>query len=61
VVSAPVVLLLVFGGDNPVLRWSALPLGIAIGAVLFWWWGRVAYRRLAARGPEILASVGRKI
>ncbi len=61
VVSAPVVLLLIFGGDNPVLRWSALPLGIAIGAVLFWWWGRIAYRRLAARGPEILATVGKKI
>jgi ABC-2 type transport system permease protein len=61
VVAAPVVVLLLLAGDNPVLRWSAVPLGIAIGVVLFWWWGRIAYRRLAARGPEILAAVGKKI
>lgn len=61
VVSVPVLVLLILGRDDPVLRWSAVPVGVAIGAVLCWWWGRIAYRRLAARGPEILASVGRKI
>jgi ABC-2 type transport system permease protein len=35
--------------------------GIAIGVVLAWWWGRIAYRRLTARGPEILATVGQKV
>lgn len=61
VTAVPVVVLLILGGDNPVLRWSAVPVGIAIGSVLFWWWGRIAHQRLAARGPEILALVGQKI
>lgn len=61
VVSVPVVVLLILGTDVPVLRWVAVPVGIAIGVVLAWWWGRIAYRRLAARGPEILATVGKKV
>lgn len=61
VVTAPVVVLLALGGGLPVLRWAAVPMGIVLGAVLFWWWGRIAYRRLAARGPEILAVVGKPV
>jgi ABC-2 type transport system permease protein len=39
------------------LRWAAIPVGIATGALLAWWWGRIAYLRLDARGPELLDLV----
>ena len=54
--AAPVITLLAIGG--PMLQWSGAPAGIAIGALLAWGLGRMAYRRLAARGPELLAKVG---
>jgi ABC-2 type transport system permease protein len=41
----------------PALSWLGVPVGIGSGAVLGWWWGRLAYRRLTARGPELLAAV----
>jgi ABC-2 type transport system permease protein len=41
----------------PMLSWLGVPVGIGSGIVLAWWWGRLAYRRLAARGPELLAAV----
>lgn len=40
--------------DSDVLRWTGVPVGIATGLLLAWWLGRVAYRRLEARGPELL-------
>jgi ABC-2 type transport system permease protein len=40
-------------------RWAALPVGLASGIFLAWWLGRLAQRRLAARGPELLATVAR--
>jgi ABC-2 type transport system permease protein len=45
----------------PVLRWAAVPVGIATGAVLAWWWGRIALNRLVARGPEILETVSKEL
>ncbi|GDY31445.1 hypothetical protein [Gandjariella thermophila] len=39
------------------LTWLGIPIGIGSGALLGWWWGRLAYRRLAARGPELLDAV----
>lgn len=39
------------------LRWLGAPVGLAVGGTLAWWWGRIAYRRLDTRGPEILAKV----
>jgi ABC-2 type transport system permease protein len=50
--AAPVIALVVVAG------WVAVPAGIAIGALLAWWLGRLAYRRLAAKGPELLTKVG---
>jgi ABC-2 type transport system permease protein len=60
VASAPVITLLVIGQakNDPLLQWAGTPAGIAIGALLAWILGRMAYRRLAARGPELLAKVG---
>jgi hypothetical protein len=38
----------------PALVWAALPVGLLTGAVLAWWLGRAAHRRLARTGPELL-------
>ncbi|MGH3620397.1 MAG: hypothetical protein ACRDQ5_01220, partial [Sciscionella sp.] len=43
--------------DIDLLRWLAVPVGIAVGAVLCWWWGRLAYQRLRERGPELFELV----
>src|SRR5262249_58666188 len=40
--------------DNDVLRWAGAPVGIATGVFLAWWLGLITYRRLEARGPELL-------
>ena len=31
--------------------------GVASGVTTAWWWGRGAHRRLAERGPELLAAL----
>jgi ABC-2 type transport system permease protein len=58
--AAPVITLLAVGtaNDDPLLQWGGTPAGIAIGALLAWGLGRLAYRRLAAKGPELLTKVG---
>lgn len=43
-------------GHSAVLKWLAVPVGIAWAALLCWWSGRAAERRLAAQGPEIFAK-----
>jgi ABC-2 type transport system permease protein len=45
------------------LRWAGVPVGLVTGLGLAWWLGRVAYRRLEARGPELLSLMrtGRRI
>lgn len=40
--------------DDVVLRWLAVPVGVATGVLLAWWLGRLAIGRLLARGPELL-------
>jgi ABC-2 type transport system permease protein len=45
--------------DQPVLEWLGVPVGIALGALYFWWWGGIAVRRLSTRGPELLAQVAK--
>jgi ABC-2 type transport system permease protein len=45
----------------PVVAWLGVPVGIAVGVLLFWWWGGIAARRLTNRGPELLAQVGKPV
>ena len=43
------------------LSWLALPVGVGMGVLCWWWWGGLAQRRLAARGPELLAEVSKRV
>jgi ABC-2 type transport system permease protein len=45
---------------QPLLQWCGVPVGLGTGALLTWWWGRIAWHRLEARGPELLQNVGRQ-
>jgi ABC-2 type transport system permease protein len=42
---------------HPWLIWAGIPVGLATGVLLTWWLGRIAYRRLEARGPELLLTM----
>jgi ABC-2 type transport system permease protein len=53
VAATPVIVLVALG--FPAFGVAA---GIAIGALLGWGFGRLAYRRLESRGPELLTKVG---
>ncbi|MFC4943760.1 hypothetical protein [Pseudonocardia sp. GCM10023141] len=57
--ALPAGVLLVLGGTGlvPAATWAAIPAGIASGIAAAWWWGRLAYQRLEATGPEVLAAV----
>lgn len=37
------------------LRWMGVPVGLCTGLFIAWYFGRLAYRRLEARGPDILS------
>jgi hypothetical protein len=54
--ALPAAGLLVAGSllHSAALRWSAVPVGVATGVLLYGWLGRAGYRRLQARGPELL-------
>ncbi|MEW9528448.1 hypothetical protein [Microbispora sp. NPDC049125] len=41
----------------PVVLWAAVPVGGVTGALLAGWFGRLAYRRLRAQGPELLSRM----
>ncbi|WP_370935256.1 hypothetical protein [Amycolatopsis sp. cg13] len=60
--ALPVVALCVAGklADLPVLQWLGIPVGIATGVALAWWWGSLAQKRLVERGPELLATVSKE-
>jgi ABC-2 type transport system permease protein len=60
VLSAPVLALLGLGQarHDHALMWTASPAGIAIGPLLAWGFGRLAARRLARKGTELLARIG---
>ncbi|MBP2474132.1 ABC-2 type transport system permease protein [Crossiella equi] len=59
VAALPPGLLLLAGYVNGsvALTWLAVPAGIGSGALCAWWWGLLAIRRVADRGPELLLSV----
>lgn len=61
--ALPVVAVEVIGqaADLPVVSWLGIPVGIAVGMLLFWWWGGIAGRRLDTRGPELLAQVAKPV
>lgn len=40
--------------QNPLLQWAGVGVGIASGVLCYWLLGHLAYRRLEARGPELL-------
>jgi ABC-2 type transport system permease protein len=63
VVALPVVAVVLAGELTglPAVSWLGVPVGVVVGAVLFWWWGALAGRRLAARGPEVLAVVAKRV
>ncbi|MFC4858310.1 hypothetical protein [Actinophytocola glycyrrhizae] len=62
-VALPVVALVVAGEVTgvPAVSWLGVPVGVGIGVLTFWWWGAVAARRLAARGPELLGQVAKRV
>jgi len=39
------------------LRWAGIPVGAATGVLLYAWLGHADYRRLEARGPELLLKM----
>jgi ABC-2 type transport system permease protein len=39
------------------LRWAGIPVGAAVGVLLYAWLGHAGYRRLEARGPELLLKM----
>ncbi|GAB3436039.1 hypothetical protein [Actinophytocola sediminis] len=61
VAALPVVGVVLVGWEAPGLRWLGVPVGIGIGVLCGWWWGRVATNRLVTRGPELLAVVGKPV
>jgi ABC-2 type transport system permease protein len=63
VVALPVVVVLVAGelAGMPAVTWLGVPVGIGVGVLTFWWWGAIAARRLAARGPELLGQVSKRV
>lgn len=58
VVAAPVVLLTWLA---PALEWLGVPVGIGLGVLCWWWWGRIAHLRLDRRGPELLAAIAKPV
>lgn len=40
--------------NNALLQWASIGVGIISGVFCTWWLGRLSYRRLEARGPELL-------
>lgn len=63
VVALPVAAVVIVGSaiDAPVVSWLGVPVGVAVGVLMFWWWGAIAVRRLATRGPELLAKVAKPV
>lgn len=62
-VALPVVAVVLAGqlAEVPAVSWLGTPVGIGLGVLTFWWWGALAARRLAARGPELLGQVAKRI
>jgi ABC-2 type transport system permease protein len=58
--AAPALAVVVAGTvrGEPLLQWAATPVGVLTGVALAWGLGRLASRRLATRGPELLQRLG---
>jgi ABC-2 type transport system permease protein len=58
--AAPALAVVIAGTvrQDATLQWAGTPVGLLTGAGLAWGLGRLATRRLAARGPELLHRVG---
>jgi ABC-2 type transport system permease protein len=56
VAAVPGATLVLLGGvrDEPLLQAAGVVVGVATGVLLVWWGGRVAARRLAERGAEVM-------
>jgi ABC-2 type transport system permease protein len=59
--AAPAVAVLVVGQlrGSAALLWAGVAVGLATGWLCYWGMGLLAYRRLRARGPEMLATLVR--
>jgi ABC-2 type transport system permease protein len=53
-VPAAALVLLGVVGQRPALQVAGVLVGVATGGLLYWWGGRVAARRLADRGAELM-------
>jgi ABC-2 type transport system permease protein len=58
-VALPVAAVVFVGSavEVPAVSWLGIPVGVAVGVLMFWWWGAIAVRRLSTRGPVLLAKV----
>jgi ABC-2 type transport system permease protein len=54
--AVPCATLVLLGGlwQRPALQAAGVLVGVATGGLLYWWGGRVAARRLADRGAELM-------
>ena len=53
--ACPAILVAYAGSTlNPAYAWLGLPVGVITGMAYGWWFGRLAGRRLARLGPELL-------
>src|SRR5262249_23002558 len=57
VLVAPAAAVTLVGGAMGLdgLQWAGIGLGMMTGLLVSWWFGRLAYKRLGTRGPELLA------
>lgn len=61
VVALPEIAILALGSGTPAVQWLALPVGIGVGVLCWWGLGGLAQRRLAGKGPELLAQVRKQV
>jgi ABC-2 type transport system permease protein len=61
--TMPALVLLVLGTTvhAPALEWSAVPVGVGWGGLLWWGLGRIARGRLESAGPELFAKVRQSV
>ncbi|MGE7694468.1 hypothetical protein ACQKNC_10145 [Lysinibacillus sp. NPDC094177] len=57
IASIPTLVILILGTllHQNWLKWTGVPVGLCTGLLIAWGFGRLAYRRLETRGPDILS------
>ncbi|MGE7928859.1 hypothetical protein [Lysinibacillus xylanilyticus] len=57
--SIPTLVILTLGTllHQNLLKWAGVPVGFCTGLLITWYFGRLAYRRLEARGSDILSII----